>query len=300
MLLSIDLPLVLNYTHLSCDPTLLVTPYWGHDSGVCARVPAYQYVSEDSRVGGTTPSGRLVFSLRSHAEPWGMGTLGTDEQRTVEHANTMLKEACSIILDYDRRAIAWTCENPKGSYVWMFVPSLLAVPDVRNVEFQFCMHGGDRDKKSRILASGDLLGPLLATSDRQHHHAPWQCALHSDRFRRSHRLNEGAYSAPLRDKCETLAAGHGAWTTRACVKAAAISPGTRVGRRAIHAESHAAANVQHRSDAFVQDQDFFSTQPELRWNGLQGVQAASSRHARLEASVRKEADSWMSDREEGR
>ena len=41
---------------------------------------------------------------------------------------------------------------------------------------------------------------------------------------------------------------------------------------------------------------FFSTQPELRWNGLQGVQAASSRHARLEASVRKEADSWMSDR----
>ena len=132
----------------------------------------------------------------------------------------------------------------------MFVPSLLAVPDVRNVEFQFCMHGGDRDQKSRVLASGDFLGPLLATSDGQHHHAPWLCALHSDRFRRSHRPNEGAYSTPLRDKCETVVADHGAWTTRACVKAAAISPGTRVGRRAIHADSHAAANVQHRSDAF--------------------------------------------------
>ena len=119
-----------------------------------------------------------------------------------------------------------------------------------SVELQFCMHGGDRDKKSRILASGDFLGPVLATSDGQHHHAPWRCALHSDRFRQSHRPNEGAYPAPLRDKCETLVADHGAWTTRACVKAAAISRGTRVGRRAIHADSHAAANVQHRSDAF--------------------------------------------------
>ena len=80
----------------------------------------------------------------------------------------MLKEACRI-LDCDRRAMAWTSENPKGGCVLMFVPSLLAVPDVRNVEFQFCMHGGDRDQKSRILASGDFLGPLLATSDGQHH-----------------------------------------------------------------------------------------------------------------------------------
>ena len=69
-------------------------------------------------------------------------------------------------------------ENPLNSLMWKtkwFVKFFQECRgDVQFADMQMCMHGGERDKKSRLAFGGGIdLSPMAVMCDRSHEHKPW-------------------------------------------------------------------------------------------------------------------------------
>ena len=88
------------------------------------------------------------------------------------------------ILEYcHRTGCLFAVENPHRSWLWTLLADLFRTCDNRalkayaatleHVIFDQCMHGGARDKRTKILASPGLFAPLAADCDQSHDHSSW-------------------------------------------------------------------------------------------------------------------------------
>ena len=88
--------------------------------------------------------------LRSDDHPDGLPDLTPEEVKRVTTANQLYAFVANVVRLLDKRGIYWTIENPANSLFWKtsWLVHLKRCVPVRQIVFQHCMHGGDRDKKT--------------------------------------------------------------------------------------------------------------------------------------------------------
>lgn len=74
-------------------------------------------------------------------------------------------------------------ENPHRSWLWMLIADMLRrcgkphvqayAAELEHVVFDQCMHGSDRDKRTKLLSSPSLFSQLAIDCDNSHEHASW-------------------------------------------------------------------------------------------------------------------------------
>lgn len=121
--------------------------------------------------------------LRSEAEPDGISGLTSQEQARVEQANASYAGMARLIIFLTALNISVSVENPLNSLFWL----TSAMRKVLNVlgaghttVLQHCMHGGDRDKSTKLWSynprspNENLLASLGLMCDKQHTHKSWK------------------------------------------------------------------------------------------------------------------------------
>ena len=141
--------------------------------------------------------------LRSDEFPAGLPGLTPNEQARVDAANSIYRLVEDVVAYALFRQIMFSVENPTRSIYWLFgkMPSLRARTDVEVVDFQACMHGGDRDKWSTWMCSRGLLSSMRLKCDGSHQHKPWGFVQGSSDWQFA-TAQEAEYSKQL---CDTVA-----------------------------------------------------------------------------------------------
>ena len=121
--------------------------------------------------------------LRSTEHPDGLPGLKGDDLVRVVVANELYKFTARAAMKLDGLGIAWSIENPANSHLWetkhfkelLEASSNAAEPfHCDRVDFDMCMHGGKRPKKTSFLFGGGIdLSPLAVQCDGSHEHLPW-------------------------------------------------------------------------------------------------------------------------------
>ena len=114
--------------------------------------------------------------LRSAAFPGGMPGLSPQNQLKVDAANRFYDNSILIYKACALRDIFCSVENPRGSWMWAYSewPQILANSLIAFVaDFQACMHGSNRDKWTRFVATRRQVLPLRRECDKSHTHKPW-------------------------------------------------------------------------------------------------------------------------------
>ena len=91
-------------------------------------------------------------------------------------ANTLYVLAAEICTHLTHRQVPWTLENPRNSLFWWVpaVDDLQHLQGVQDTVFQHCMHGGHRDKHTRLRCwPTGAFTTLYSMCDGQHEHKPW-------------------------------------------------------------------------------------------------------------------------------
>lgn len=101
----------------------------------------------------------------------------------VSAANTLYRFAIEVLLVCFSLGIYVSIENPSRSWLWGILTQLVLQQNdsaftewytrLRNVDFHVCMHGGERNKRTRFLSSPGLYDALEAECDQSHTHKPW-------------------------------------------------------------------------------------------------------------------------------
>ena len=104
-------------------------------------------------------------------------------QKKVDQANKVYMNLLWIIDFCLNTGCLLAVENPHRSWLWILIGDMLRVhgtPAMRafvanmdHVIYDQRMHGGDRDKRTKLLASLGLFKDLALDCDNQHTHAPW-------------------------------------------------------------------------------------------------------------------------------
>ncbi len=97
------------------------------------------------------------------------------ETTRVEAGNTLVDETLALVGWCKQRNIGWAVENPANSLLWQVprMKELLQASGSLQVIFHVCMHGGSRDKRTRLVTSCPNLLRLEAKCDNRHQHKPW-------------------------------------------------------------------------------------------------------------------------------
>ena len=116
--------------------------------------------------------------LRSTLFPEGLPDLESRlprAARKVKAANLIYMLIAKIAALLTSRGIPWSLENPHDSLFWYLKYILRLLSDgVGDVFFHNCMHGGDRDKRTRLRCFPvAAFAGLAADCDRSHVHRPW-------------------------------------------------------------------------------------------------------------------------------
>ena len=117
--------------------------------------------------------------LGSSAHPNGLPQLAGLDLVKVQAANALYDISARICHELSERNIAWSIENPSGSYMWETTPfvalraNLQTKGKLKEVQFHACMHGGRRDKRTTWWYADCNLSSLAATCDKSHAHLPW-------------------------------------------------------------------------------------------------------------------------------
>ena len=120
--------------------------------------------------------------LRSDDHPDGLPTLYGAGLAKVKAANKLYENMIKLALWSDANKLIWIIENPSNSHMWetkhfkelrtLKWQDKLQRPYSR-CQFQNCMHGGDRPKKTTLLNAGIDLSSLELMCDNSHSHKPW-------------------------------------------------------------------------------------------------------------------------------
>ena len=128
--------------------------------------------------------GRVIdpMPLRSDEHPDGIPTLGGKALVKVEIANALYANMVEIALWCDKHEVAWVIENPSNSHMWeteafrslrkLKWDNKVVTPYVRS-QYQNCMHGGDRPKKTTLMNARVDLSELEIMCDNKCVHKPW-------------------------------------------------------------------------------------------------------------------------------
>ena len=112
--------------------------------------------------------------LRSAAFPDGLSGLSDVEQLRIEQSNLLYAAVEQIVVVCLKFGILFSVENPTNSWFWAtsFMQRLNGLGLLETV-FHVCMHGGRRDKSTKLLHNVPLFSQLQVMCDRSHVHAPW-------------------------------------------------------------------------------------------------------------------------------
>ena len=143
--------------------------------------------------------------LRSDTFPMGLPSLkGTDLDK-VEAANFIYVNMARFLRNCHKKGVRISLENPRNSYMWQFeeMRSLAALPGMRFVNFQNCMHGGKRAKWSSWLTNEESMCVLEMACNDEHEHEPWGAYQDSNSVWKFHSALEAEYPKLL---CNRVAA----------------------------------------------------------------------------------------------
>ena len=161
---------LLQASHRELLEELLSSPLllWVHFAPVCGTASRAREIPRPELSLAPQP-------LRSLEHPLGLPDLSPIDQKRVDIANELFRYTCQIFAFCVRRGILATMENPRGSYLWVipFVLELQRIYPLFATDFQACMYGSLRDKRTRIVASFPEIVQLDVTCDRRHKHLGW-------------------------------------------------------------------------------------------------------------------------------
>ena len=115
--------------------------------------------------------------------PCGTCSLSGADKMKVEQANKFYEFGVQVLFLCFELGILASVENPTRSWLWGIL-TYLAIQTgnkefiqwfaaLKKVDFHACMHGSERDKKTRLLASLGLYDSLGIQCDHTHAHKPW-------------------------------------------------------------------------------------------------------------------------------
>ena len=129
------------------------------------------------------PAHRQPRPLRSNEKPDGLDNLNESEAARVEAANKSYNAAVDLILILLDLGVSVSIENPKNSLYWctsMMQRLYNKVPHGHFTCFHSCMHGGERDKATKLWSFNprqpavNFFAALGLECDKQHVHQSWR------------------------------------------------------------------------------------------------------------------------------
>jgi len=122
-------------------------------------------------------------SLRSAEFLLGFPNLSGADKLKVEQANKLYSFGVAVLRLCYEMGLLVSIENPLRSWLWGILTMLVLqtgdegfiqwFAKLTRVDFHACMHGSERDKRTRLLASSGLYDTLALECDRNHVHKPW-------------------------------------------------------------------------------------------------------------------------------
>ena len=125
--------------------------------------------------------------LRDAFHVLGLPNLRDHDRQKVETANKLYGFAVEILQIAYKKDIIVSIENPTRSWLWAVLAHFVRDCDedfrrwfanICRVDFHSCMHGGQRDKATRLLVSHDVYNHMAVSCSRDHAHLPW--GIHKD------------------------------------------------------------------------------------------------------------------------
>ena len=156
--------------------------HFGLPCGTCSRAREIPLAKKLKSMGAPEPP-----PLRSHSHLLGLpGLTGTDAIR-VEAANRIYKNAVSLLQTCFILRVHVMLENPTRSWLWAVLAQLVKnsgdLPfiswyfSLHDIDFDACMHGGNRAKSTRLKVSAAELDSLAIVCDGRHQHKPWTVSM---------------------------------------------------------------------------------------------------------------------------
>ena len=149
------------------------------------RDPRCIYVHWGIPCGASSRARDIKMSKRSHGPPplrnkqfpngvpahW----LSTKKLARLRAANRLYDFMVLAILDMPESSV-WTIENPWRSWLWetLYLKKLLARRKVHFFQFDMCMFGGKRLKRTAIATNSEIIGKYALTCDNKHEHLPYE------------------------------------------------------------------------------------------------------------------------------
>ena len=152
--------------------------HMGLPCGTCSRAREQPISAAKKAKGAPEP-----VPLRSAEELYGKRNLSPKDHQKVQAANTVYLTAVQVMLQCFLSNVILIIENPVRSWLWPLLA--LMVKQTKNkafidwyfslteIVFAACMHGGKRDKYTKLLSSTTALKPLARDCDQSHEHLPW-------------------------------------------------------------------------------------------------------------------------------
>ena len=98
----------------------------------------------------------------------------TATERIKVDKGNQIAEICAQVLDFRvQRGITASVENPSGSFIWDLPAFKAFQSSATRVDFDACMHGAGRDKKTTLLCLDTTFTPMAIKCDKSHSHEPW-------------------------------------------------------------------------------------------------------------------------------
>ena len=89
--------------------------------------------------------------LRSVEHPWGLPHLQRRDAYRVQQANILYEQVALFCRFLSHNGVKWSVENPRRSYMWELGPFIELLDVATFYDFDACMHGGSRDKRTSFL-----------------------------------------------------------------------------------------------------------------------------------------------------
>ena len=141
-------------------------PHMGLPCGTCSRAREKALPKHLSHFGAPQP-------LRDGIFPLGLPGLSGLNKQKVEAANCLYVFAIQILQVCYERGITISIENPERSWLWTILTQLVLQTHDSNfirwfgalekVSFHSCMHGGSRNKATRLLCSPSIFSSFVIT-----------------------------------------------------------------------------------------------------------------------------------------
>lgn len=226
-ILSMDLRDASTWTFLqfAVVTRLVLHIHAGPPCGTCSRARG---ILLDDGTPGPQP-------LRDEFSPLGFSWLQGDDLERVRSANAVYLQLANFLRWCHNLGIGFSIENPTNSLLW-FIPAYQMLLEFSHfVNFDACMHGSERLKRTSFLTNISELDALAVQCDASHSHKPWGMT-EDNKFATS---QEAAYPKEL---CEAISD---------CLKMRARSLGFEVDSLSLpqDAITRAAVQVQPRRNS---------------------------------------------------